>query len=293
MKNYTVIGIGEILWDLLPDGKILGGAPANFAYHTAQLGAEGVAISAVGNDDLGKEIVKLIEEKKVYNGLSLVEEPTGTVTVELKDGIPSYIIHKGVAWDNLVLTDTAKEKLAKADAICFGSLAQRSEVSRKAIWEALEMVPKSCIKVFDINLRQNFYSKEIIEKSLAYTDVFKINEEEIVLFKDMFGMQGTEEEELCQQIIAKYNLRLLALTKGSEGSLLLSKDERSFILTPKVKVADTIGAGDSFTATMVMGLLYKQPLAALHQKAVDVSAFVCTHHGATPVLPEELKYHIG
>lgn len=292
MKNYTVIGIGEILWDLLPDGKILGGAPANFAYHATQLGAEGMAVSAVGNDELGKEIVKLIKEKKVHNGLSLAKEPTGTVTVELKDGIPSYIIHEGVAWDNLVLTDTAKEKLAKADAICFGSLAQRSQVSRKAIWEALEMVPKSCIKVFDINLRQNFYSKEIIEKSLEYADVFKINEEEIVLFKDMFGMQGTELE-LCQQIIANYNLRLLTLTKGSEGSLLMSKDDKSFIPTPKVKVADTIGAGDSFTATMVMGLLNKQPLAVLHQKAVDVSAFVCTHHGATPVLPEELKYHIG
>lgn len=292
MKNYTVIGIGEILWDLLPDGKILGGAPANFAYHAAQLGAEGVAISAVGNDELGREIVRLIEEKKVHNGLSLVKEPTGTVTVELKDGMPSYIIHEGVAWDNLVLTDTAKEKLAKADAICFGSLAQRSHVSRKAIWEALEMVPKSCIKVFDINLRQNFYSKEIIEKSLAYADVFKVNEDEIVVFRDLFGMKGTEEE-ICKQITDKYNLRLLALTKGSEGSLLMSKGDKSFIPTPKVKVADTIGAGDSFTATMVMGLLNMQPLAVLHQKAVDVSTFVCTHHGATPVLPEELKYHIG
>lgn len=290
MNNYTVIGIGEILWDLLPNGKILGGAPANFAYHAAQLGAEGVAISAVGDDELGKEIVRLIEEKKVHNGLSLVKEPTGTVTVELKDGMPSYIIHEDVAWDNIVLTDTAKGKLAKADAICFGSLAQRSEVSRKAIWDALEMVPKSCIKVFDINLRQSFYSKKIIEKSLAYADVFKINEEEIVLVKEMFQMKGNEEE-LCQQLIDKYNLRLLTLTKGSDGSLLMSKDDSSFISTPKIKVVDTIGAGDSFTATMVMGLLYGDPLAVFHQKAVDVSAFVCTQNGATPVLPEELKYH--
>ncbi|MGQ1784708.1 MULTISPECIES: carbohydrate kinase family protein [unclassified Saccharicrinis] len=287
----TVIGIGEILWDMLPEGKVLGGAPANFAYHAMQLGAEGVAISAIGNDELGQEIVKIIEEENVVNALHISNKPTGTVGVELNNGIPSYTIYEDVAWDNIKLTDVAKEKLVKADAVCFGSLAQRSKVSRKAIWEALALVPESCIKVFDINLRQHFYSKEVIEKSLEFADVFKINEEEIEIFRTMFGMEGTEEE-LCAQVVDQYNLRLLTLTKGSEGSLLMAKDEKSFIPTPKVKVADTIGAGDSFTATMVMGLLYEQPLTALHQKAVDVSAFVCTNNGATPLLPEKLKYKL-
>lgn len=289
--KHIVIGIGEILWDMLPQGKVLGGAPANFAYHTTQLGAEGTAVSAIGDDDLGREITKIIKEKNVVNGLYIANEPTGTVGVELNNGIPNYTIYENVAWDNIVLTDVAKEKLAKADAICYGSLAQRNKISYKAIWEALEMVPDSCIKVFDINLRQHFYSKEIIEKSLELADVFKINEEEIMIFLTMFGIEG-REYEACTQIVDKYNLQLLTLTKGSEGSLLISKNEKSFIPTPKVEVVDTIGAGDSFTAAMVMGLLYKQPLAVLHQKAVDISAFVCTKNGATPVLPKELKYKL-
>ena len=286
---YTVIGIGEILWDLLPEGKILGGAPANFAYHAMQLGAEGVVISAIGDDDLGEEITRIIEQENVVNGLYVTKKPTGTVGVQLNNGIPNYTIYEDVAWDNIELTEIAKEKLAKADAICYGSLAQRNEVSCKTIWKALEMVPETCLKVFDINLRQHFYSKEIIDKSLQFANVFKINEEEIVVFKDMFGMEGTEEE-ICQQIVHNYDLTLLTLTKGSEGSLLITKNEQSFIVTPKVEVADTIGAGDSFTATMIMGILNKQPLKVLHQKAVDVSAFVCTNSGATPILPDEFKY---
>lgn len=287
--KYTVIGIGEILWDLLPEGKVLGGAPANFAYHATQLGAKGVVVSALSNDELGQEIVQIIKDRNVENCLYVSEKPTGTVSVKLKDGIPSYTIHEDVAWDNMKLTDKAKENLKRADAICFGSLAQRCEVSRKVIWDALEMVPESCLKVFDINLRQHFYSKEVIDKSLQFANVFKINEEEIVVFKNMFGMEGSEVE-VCEQIFEKYELKLLTLTKGSEGSLLVAKDEKSFIPTPQVQVADTVGAGDSFTATMVMGMLYQQPLKVLHQKAVDVSAFVCTNNGATPVLPNDLKY---
>ncbi|GAF02908.1 carbohydrate kinase family protein [Saccharicrinis fermentans] len=289
MKKHIVIGIGEILWDLLPVGKVLGGAPANFAHHAMQLGAEGVTVSAVGNDDMGNEISRIIESENLINGLYIADKPTGTVGVELSNGIPKYTIYEDVAWDHLELTDVAKVYLEKADAICFGSLAQRNHVSRIAIWKALEMVPASCLKVFDINLRQGYYSKELISKSLEFADVFKINEEEIVLFKELFGMNGTEEE-LCQLLVEKFDLTLLALTKGAEGSLLVAKDTNSFIATPRVKVADTIGAGDSFTASMVMGLLYKQPLAVLHQKAVDVSAFVCTNSGATPLLPEEIKY---
>lgn len=287
-RKFNVIGIGEILWDMLPTGKILGGAPANFAYHAQQLGAEGTVISAVCNDELGKEIEQVLKEKELNNCLSIAEQPTGTVSVELRNGSPSYTIHEGVAWDNMELTNCAKDKLHTANAVCFGSLAQRNTISRKAIVEALEIMPANALKVFDINLRQHFYTKEIIESSLERANVFKINDEELLIFRDMFHLEGSDEE-VCQTIIKRYNLRLMALTKGENGSDLLTADEVSYMKTPQVEVADTIGAGDSFTATLVMGLLGKKPLKQLHQEAVEISAFVCTQNGATPVIPMELK----
>lgn len=287
MLKKTVIGIGEILWDLLPDGKQLGGAPANFAWHAQQLGANGVVVSAVGEDDAGREILRIIEERRLGNGISLVQQPTGTVSVKLKNGIPDYIIHENVAWDFIELTDVAKEALKKADAVCFGSLAQRSEVSREAIHHALNMTPDGCVKVFDINLRQHFYSKTIIEASLKHADVFKINDEELVVLREMFGLSG-EDEAVCKTILQQFNLRMIALTAGEKGSMLITAKEISRMETPKVKVADTVGAGDSFTAAIAMGMLNQLPLREIHKKAVDIAAFVCTQNGAMPELPEEM-----
>lgn len=289
IKKHTIVGIGEVLWDLLPDGKILGGAPVNFAYHASQLGAFAVAISAVGNDELGQEIMDTVNQKGIVNCISVNNQPTGTVGVTLKDGKPDYTIYENVAWDFMELVPNAIEILEKADSVCFGTLAQRSLVSHEAILKALKLVPANCLKVYDINLRQKYYSKELILKSLMVSNVFKINEDEVEIFKQLFLIEGTEVE-ICQQIINTYSLKYLALTKGDKGSYLFHQNEVSFLATPSVVVEDTIGAGDSFTSALVMGILNKQPLKEIHQKAVEISAFVCTQKGATPVLNKELTH---
>lgn len=286
MKKYTVAGMGEVLWDMLQSGKVLGGAPVNFAYHAAQLGAVGVAISAVGDDDLGREIRNTVEEKGIKNCIAVNMYPTSTVGVTLKEGKPEYTIYENVAWDFIELLPEAIEVLKETDAICFGTLAQRSSISHHAIMRALELVPYNCLKVYDINLRQNYYSKELIQESLQVANVFKINDDEVELFKQLFGLEGTETD-VCLKIKESYSLDYLALTKGDQGSYLFNNSEVSFIPTPVVKVEDTIGAGDSFTSAMVVGILNKQPLKEIHRKAVEISAFVCTQKGATPVLPAE------
>jgi len=287
IKKHTVIGMGEVLWDLLPDGKILGGAPVNFAYHAMQLGAVGVAVSSVGNDELGREIIDSVNSKGIENCIAVNTHPTGTVGVTLKDGKPDYTIYENVAWDFIELTPEAIKMLQQADAICFGTLAQRSAVSHSAIQKALKLVPENCLKVYDINLRQKYYSKELISESLSVANVFKINDDEVELFKHLFGFEGSEIE-VCMKIKETYSLEYLALTKGEKGSYLFHESEVSFLPTPLVEVEDTIGAGDSFTSAMVMGILKLQPLNEIHRKAVDISAFVCTQKGATPILPEKI-----
>ena len=281
-KKFYVIGMGELLWDMLPDGKQLGGAPANFAYHAQQMGARGGILSAVGNDSLGDEICENIEKLNIDSLIYRVDFPTGTVAVTLKDnGIPTYDIVENVAWDMIELSDTAKKELNLVDAVCFGSLAQRNEVSRNTIEQAINYTSKECLKVFDINLRQDFYNKEVIEKSLELCNVLKINDEELVILSAMFGWKGSDVEK-CQFLIGHYQLEMLALTCGENGSYLFTTDEQSFLETPKVKVADTVGAGDSFTGVMIIGKLQNKPLSEIHQMAVSVSAFVCTKKGATP-----------
>jgi len=283
-RKYTVIGMGEVLWDMLPAGKVLGGAPVNFAYHAAQLGAMGVAISAVGDDELGREIMNTVDEKGIKNCIAVNNYPTSTVGVTLKEGKPEYTIYENVAWDFIELLPEAIQILKEADAICFGTLAQRSWNSREAIQAALKLVPKTSLKIYDINLRQKYYNKELIQESLLLTNVFKINDDEVEIFKELFSLEGTETE-ICQKIKETYSLDYLALTKGESGSYLFGKDEVSYLPTPVVTVEDTVGAGDSFTSAMVMGILNKRPLKEIHQKAVEISAFVCTQKGATPVLP--------
>jgi len=287
IKKYTVIGMGEVLWDLLPDGKILGGAPVNFAYHAMQLGAVGVAVSSVGDDELGREIMDSVNSKGIENCIAVNSHPTGTVGVTLKDGKPDYTIYENVAWDFIELTPEAIQMIQQADAICFGTLAQRSTVSHDAIQKALKLVPENCLKVYDINLRQKYYNKELISESLSIANVFKINDDEVELFKQLFGLEGSETE-VCRKIKETYSLEYLALTKGEKGSYLFYENEMSFLPTPLVVVEDTIGAGDSFTSAMVMGILNKQPLTEIHRKAVEISAFVCTQKGATPILPEKI-----
>ncbi len=288
--DRLVIGIGEALWDMLPEGKKLGGAPANFAFHAGQFGLESMAVSAIGLDPLGEEIAKELEEHGLPFHLDRIDYPTGTVQVTLdSNGIPRYEIKEDVAWDNIPYTKELADLAGRAQAVCFGSLAQRNPVSRETIGWFLDAVPEDCLKVFDINLRQSFYSKEIIEDSLRRCDILKINDEELEIVKEMFGLEDLPTEGLCRSIIDEYGLKMLILTCGVNGSHVFSGDVSSFIETPKVKVADTVGAGDSFTGAFVASILKGKTVREAHEAAVKVSAFVCTQSGAMPVIPEDLK----
>ena len=288
-KKYCV-GLGEILFDVLPTGSQLGGAPANFAYHAGQHGLHSVAVSAVGSDLLGDEALRLLDDKHLKYVMPRVDFPTGTVQVELDaEGVPTYDIKEGVAWDNIPFTDDIKEMAANAGAVCWGSLAQRNEVSRKSIYQFLDHTPEDCLKIFDINLRQNFYTKEVICESLKRCNVLKINDEELITIGRLFGYPGLDIENKCWLILGKYNLDMLILTCGVNGSYVFSKGAMSYLETPKVEVADTVGAGDSFTGSFVASILSGKPIAEAHRIGVNVSAYVCTQNGAMPVIPEELK----
>lgn len=279
----TVVGLGEALFDCLPAGRKLGGAPANFAYHVSQFGLTGYAVSAIGNDELGKEITDTFDKVGLHYILPVVKEPTGTVQVTLDDkGIPQYEICLGVAWDNIPFTDEMKTLAQKTDAVCFGSLAQRSEVSRATINAFLDAMPKTALKVFDINLRQHWYNREVVETSLQKSNILKINDEEILVVKSLLELQGTTYGELCLELIRRYDLQMVILTCGTEGSYVFSEQEESFLPTPKVQVADTVGAGDSFTGAFVALLLQGKSIREAHEMAVKVSAFVCTQAGAMP-----------
>lgn len=290
-QNTLVVGIGEALWDVLPEGKKIGGAPANFAYHVSQFGLESRVVSAVGEDKLGMEILENFREKKLNCMIETVPYPTGTVQVSLDaEGVPCYDIKEGVAWDNIPYT-SALEGLAKqTKAICFGSLAQRSVVSRETINRFLDAMPdEDTLKIFDINLRQGFYTKEILCNSFRKCNILKINDEELVTVSRMFGYPGIDLQDKCWILLAKYNLKMLILTCGVNGSYVFTPGEVSFVETPKVEVADTVGAGDSFTAAFVSSILMGKTVREAHLRAVKTSAFVCTQNGAMPVLPDYVK----
>ncbi len=291
-KKRYVVGLGEVLWDVLPEGKKLGGAPANFAYHAGQfLGSDNtIAISALGEDQLAEETIEALREHKLNDLLPRVPYPTGTVQVTLAEGgIPTYDIKENVAWDNIPFDDDIAAIAANCRAVCFGSLAQRNVVSRTTIQKFLDATPDDCLKIFDINLRQQFYTKEIIQESIRRCNILKINDEELVLIGRLFGYPGLDIENKCWLILGKYNLDMLVLTCGTNGSYVFTPGNVSFQETPKVTVADTVGAGDSFTGSFVGSILGGKSVAEAHRTAVRVSAFVCTQNGAMPVVPEELK----
>lgn len=288
--KQSVIGIGEALFDVLPEGKKLGGAPANFAYHVSQFGIESCAVSAMGNDELGKELIKELNEHQLNYQIETVDYPTGTVQVTLDaNGIPAYEIKEGVAWDNIPFTPALEEKAKNCTAVCFGSLAQRSEVSRNTIHRFLDTMPdeEGRYKVFDINLRQGFFNKEIITESIKRCNILKINDEELITISRLFGYPGIDLQNKCWLLLGKYNLKMLILTCGVNGSYVFTPGNVSFIETPKVEVADTVGAGDSFTGAFVASILKGKSVREAHELAVKVSAFVCTQNGAMPHLPEE------
>lgn len=287
-NNKYVVGIGEVLWDVLPEGKKLGGAPANFAYHVSQFGLNSRVVSAIGNDKLGAEIERDFSEKGLEGIIEKVAYPTGTVQVSLDDnGVPNYTIKENVAWDNIPFTTVLKELAQHTCAVSYGSLAQRNIVSRETIHAFLDAMPKEgAYKIFDINLRQNFYTKDIICESLERCNVLKINDEELVAVSRLFGYPGIDLQDKCWILLAKYDLKMLILTCGVNGSYVFTPGHVSFVETPKVTVADTVGAGDSFTAAFVSAILRGLSVSEAHKLAVNVSAYVCTQNGAMPILPD-------
>ncbi len=291
-KKY-VVGLGEALWDVLPEGKKLGGAPANFAFHAGQFGLDAIAVSALGEDRLAEETVQQLEEKHLDYCMPRVPYPTGTVQVTLDDdGVPTYDIRENVAWDNIPYTLDVMHVARNTRAVCWGSLAQRNVVSRNTIYRFLDDTPAGCMKIFDINLRQNFYTKEVISESLRRCNVLKINDEELVTIGRLFGYAGLDIENKCWLILGKYDLDMLVLTCGVNGSYVFARGTMSYQQTPHVEVADTVGAGDSFTGTFCAAILAGHSVAEAHKMAVEVSAYVCTQNGAMPLLPEALKSKI-
>lgn len=285
MKNI-VVGLGEILWDVFPERKVLGGAPANFAYHASQFGFNGYAVSAIGDDLLGKEILTSLEEKGLNYLLEKTDYPTGTVQVTLnKAGVPQYEICENVAWDNIPFTPRTENLAKNTQTVCFGSLAQRNSVSRETIRKFINAMPEDSLKIFDINLRLNFYSKQIIHESLEMSNMMKINDEEVIKVANLYGWKG-DEQEICGRLLEDYKLDILVLTKGTDGSFVFTPRQTSYQPTPKVHVADTVGAGDSFTAAFVAAYLHGERIEDAHQLAVEVSAYVCLQHGAMPKLAD-------
>ncbi len=289
--NGIVVGMGEALWDVLPEGKKIGGAPANFAYHVSQFGLPSCVVSAVGEDPLGHEILENFKSKGLRYQIEEVPYPTGTVQVEIdQSGVPQYEIKENVAWDNIPYTALLEQLAEKSIAVCFGSLAQRNVVSRNTINRFLDAIPEENepLIVFDVNLRQGFYNKEILCNSMERCNILKINDEELVTISRMFGYPGIDLQDKCWILLGKYNLKMLILTCGINGSYVFTPGKVSFQPTPKVEVADTVGAGDSFTAAFIANILKGKSVAEAHACAVQTSAFVCTKQGAMPVLPTEL-----
>jgi len=290
-KNCLFVGIGEVLWDMLPSGKQLGGAPANFAFHANMLGGKGVVASCIGNDELGKEIMDTVDSIDLGCDYISVDKqhPTGTVSVKInKDGMPFYIIHKNVAWDFIPASHQLMKLAKKADVVCFGSLAQRSEISHRTIQSFIKATQPSCLCVFDINLRQSFYSSETIRESLELADILKLNNEELPIVANMSSVTGSELT-ILKKLAKRYSLRMIALTRGDKGSLLLSEGVTSVHNGYQVRVTDTVGAGDSFTAALTLGMTRGYKLDRINEYANRVACFVCSQPGAMSELPDNLR----
>jgi fructokinase len=283
--KYTIVGLGELLWDLLPSGKQLGGAPANFAYITNLLGDRGIPASRIGCDSLGDEAL----QKLTQLGLSADfvqrdhSHPTGTVNVKIDDaGQPRFEILQPVAWDFLEWSQGWQQLAGEADAVCFGSLAQRSICSQSTIRSFLNAIRPKAIRIFDVNLRQKFYSREVLAESMSLATIAKLNHEELPKIMGIFELEHRSEKDSARRLLSMHNLKLVCITRGDSGSLLISAEECSEHAGIKIKVADAIGAGDAFTAAMVHGYLRSTTLDQINEMANRVGAWVASQSGATP-----------
>lgn len=289
-ESKVVVGTGEALWDILPEGKKIGGAPANFAYHVSQFGLQSYVVSAVGEDALGEEIRNTFQEKRLHSLLATVPYPIGIVDVEVDEvGVPQYIIKENVAWDNIPFTPELEALANGTCAVCFGSLAQRNVVSRDTVHRFIDAMPErdDRLIIFDVNLRQGFYNMDILDHSMQRCNVLKINDQELVEVCRMLDYPDIDFQSQCRSLLERYRLKVLILTCGIKGSYIFTSDDVSLLPTPQVAVADTVGASDSFTATFTASILKGLSVAEAHRRAVAASAYVCTQHGAMPLLPKE------
>jgi fructokinase len=289
---HRIIGIGEILWDIFPDGPRFGGAPANYACSAAALAktsAHVSMVSAVGEDDLGRQAIECLREREVDTStVQANEHATGQVNVELdRDGVATYRFDERSAWDFLEWRDSMQEIAAGCDAICFGSLGQRSKVARATIREFVNATPQSAFRIFDVNLRAPYFSDDVLIESLAIANVLKLNDDELPVIARLSDVRGTDVE-VMQQLADKYQLRAVALTRGAEGAAIFADHQVSDQPGTPVDVVDTVGAGDAFTAAMTLGLLKGHPIDRVNENAIATASFVCSKPGATMPLPSEL-----
>jgi fructokinase len=286
----TVVGLGELLWDLLPAGRQLGGAPANFAYSSHILGSRGVVASRVGDDQLGDDIRDALNKRQLADRFvqNDTSQPTGTVKVELDStGQPRFEIIQPVAWDFLKWTDEWRQLAQSADAVCFGTLAQRSPTSRKTILQFLSATRAEALRIFDVNLRQQFYSGEIILESLKHANVVKLSNDEFPQLAELLGLNAESEMDFAQSLIRQFDLRLVSVTRGASGSLLCSESQVEEHPGFRTRVKDTIGAGDAFTAGLVYEVLHGRPLPEINDLANRMGAWTASNSGGMPEIPED------
>jgi fructokinase len=303
-KRQFIVGLGELLWDLLPAGRQLGGAPANFALMSARLGNHAAVLSRIGRDEQGRDAVAMLKPFPIDLGYLQVDpqHPTGTVTVELTEGQPSYRIAKPVAWDSFDFTPEWQRLAARADAVCFGTLAQRSAISRQTIQSFLAATRAKCVRVFDVNLRQDYFSAEVIEESIELATILKMNEDEVPIVMRLLELDRDDSiahsgvaglVNAAEILIEEFPLRLVCVTRGGEGSVLVMRDEihlHKGIATP---VADTVGAGDAFTAALTDYYLRGAPLEVLNEAGNRWGSWVASQQGAMAPLPDEVRSSIA
>jgi fructokinase len=296
-QPHLILGIGELLWDILPEGAQLGGAPANFAVMAGRLGNHAVILSRIGRDELGRKATELLDPLPVDASFLEVDpdHETGQVTVSFAGGQPSYTIHQPAAWDSLELTDRWAQLAARADAICFGSLAQRSRESRQTIQSLVALTSASCVRVFDVNLRAPFFSGAVIRESLRLATVVKMNDAEAPQVLALLGLPALSDSAAgALRLLGEFpSLQMVAVTRGEHGSLLVTRDEVHEHSGIFVEVGDAIGAGDAFTAAMTHYLLRGAPLAALNEAGNRWGAWMASQTGAMPALPEAVRAEIA
>jgi len=287
--KHVVVGLGEVLWDVFPDGPRFGGAPANYACHAASLGADSHMVSGVGRDDLGERALHALRRHGVEtSAIRQGRYPTGAVHIQLDDeGKASYEFLDNTAWDHLEWSQELEELAVRTDAVCFGTLGQRSRESQQTIRRFVNATSATCLRIFDINLRPPFHADDMILESLKIANILKLNDDELPIVATLCGLAGTERE-IMQSLTQRFGLQLVALTRGAHGALLVHGEQVSDHPGVATSVIDTVGAGDSFTATLTLGLLAGLDLEAINDQACRVAAFVCSQAGATPQLPPEL-----